>query len=511
MSKILRFLDAGRCLGWLCLFALLLAAAMLPAVSGTAAEKPSKLSPTLEEALKCKAPEIRAFLWKEMEHPKGSLHVGVIKFLVQFGDQPPSDNAGLLNWHVARRLEAALSLTLDPKSGEADTFRMLHIDSLSQDLMRKANHLSSGPDGRKAFFKTEYSPAWGPEDTIPAHVFLTGLVKIAEGARTMEVAVQAFDSTGKKPVEVCRFTVAAEARLLTEGGVSFALPRGSKSTEDNVEIVVAQKGPSQLPPGDPGGVTNPAKQDQKPKESYTPRKLLEEGPINFEIQYKKSGQDRFQKVEITEAGMVREPEEGTEVRFQLKRDEKADRKAYGVLFMVNGENTIYREEPVLDPFLAHLWILDKDDDKPAFVTGYLRKNRVKKDQDYVEEKFTVKSVEESRSMEVNYGPLTGTLTIMIFEGQIVDGKDEPDSKETEFVRAISRGVPDKLGKTNTLKGLQNRLQEAVTLKPKSADVVLRGLIVGGELTKQKVEDVPFRGRVLVSSIQLRYYKPLSRN
>jgi hypothetical protein len=70
--------------------------------------------------------------------------------------------------------------------------------------------------------------------------------------------------------------------------------------------------------------------------------------------------------------------------------------------------------------------------------------------------------------------------------------------------------PDKLGKTNTLKGLQNRLQEAVTLKPKSADVVSRGLIVGGELTKQKVKDVPFRGRVLVSSIQLRYYKPQSR-
>jgi predicted Ser/Thr protein kinase len=287
-------------------------------------------------------------------------------------------------------------------------------------------------------------------------------------------------------------------------GVSFALPRGAPH-KDNAELVVAAAGRPEFTSGTTGGESKEEKPSEKPKERETVRKLLDKAPIDFQIQYKNKGEDKFRKVEIEENGTVPEPEEGTQVRFQLKR-KKDTNNAYGVLLMVNGENTFYPEERVLDYSHAHLWILDpKDDDRPTFVTGFLKKGL-----DNEVAIFRVLSAVESQSTEVNYGRHAGTFTIVVFQGRI-DGKDEPDGKETEFVRETSRGVPDKLGKTNTLKGLQNRLQEAATPKPKSTDVVSRGLIVGGELTKQKVKDVPFRGRVPVSSIQLRYYKPQSRD
>lgn len=498
MSKTLRFLDAGRCLVRLCLFALLLAAAMLPAAPAMAEEKQSQLNPTLQEALKCKAPEIRAFLWKEMVHPEESLHVGVIKFLVKLGDQPPSDNAGPLNWYIARRLEAALILTLKPNTKEAHAFRILHIDTLSKDLMGKVNHLK--PEGRRAFFQTQYSPAWGQENTLPAHVFLTGLVTVPDGARTMKVEVQAFDNTGKEPVKVCCFEVAAQPRLITEAGVSFALSRGAPH-QDNTAWVEHK-----LPTEATVVVSNPVKPREKARESETILNLLNKAPIDFQIEYKNKGENEFRKVEIEENGTVPEPEEGTKVRFQLKRRKDKDtNSAYGVLLMVNGENTIYRE-PVSDYSRAHLWILDKDDDKPTFVTGFLKKGP---DNEVAE--FEVLSAAESQAMEVNYGRHVGTLTIVIFQGQI-DGKEEPGPKETEFVRAISFGVPDKLAKPNGLKALQDSLQKTASLKTKkSKDVVSRGLIVEGNITKQDVQDVPFRSRVPVSSIQLRYYKPQSRD
>jgi hypothetical protein len=320
-------------------------------------------------------------------------------------------------------------------------------------------------------------------------VFLTGLVTVADGARTMKVEVQAFDSTGKEPVKVCCFEVAAQPRLLTEAGVSFALSRGAPH-QDNTEWVEQ----------------NPVKSREKPRESETILNLLNKAPIDFQIEYKNKGENEFRKVEIKENGTIPEPEKGTEVRFQLKRRKDKDANgAYGVLLMVNGENTIYRE-PVSDYSRAHLWVLDpKDDDEPTFVTGFLKKGT---DNEVAE--FEVLSAAESQAMEVNYGRHVGTLTIVIFQGRI-DDKEESDPKETEFVRAISIGVPDKLGKPNGLKALQDSLQKTASLKPKSKNVVSHGLLVEGKITKQKVEDKPFRSRVPVSSIQLRYYKPQSRD
>src|SRR5262249_11880480 len=137
-------------------------------------------------------------------------------------------------------------------------------------------------------------------------------------------------------------------------------------------LVVAREQP-ELPPEATVVLANQGKPREKPNGGETVRELLEKAPIDFQIQYKNKGEDKFQEVEIKENGTVPEPEEGTQVRFQLKR-KKDTNNAYGVLLMVNGENTIYPEEQEPDPSRVHLWILDpKDDDKATFVTGFLKK------------------------------------------------------------------------------------------------------------------------------------------
>jgi hypothetical protein len=441
-------------------------------------------NPTLEEALRENAPKIRAFLWEHMKHPDKSLHVGVLKFLVQTGDRPPSDNAGPLNLHIARRLEAALILCLP--EADADKVRILHNPGAV--LMRKANYLNK--DSRKAFFQRNYPPAWGDGDMISADVFVTGLVKISGGSRALDVTVQAFDETDKKLVRVCNFQVAADPRLLTEAGVSFALSRGSNPV-DLANLVAASNG-RELPTE----VSTSIPSDKKIK-SPTVRELLQEAPIDFQVLYDGERQ------KVGENGTVCEPTEKTKVAFRLKHKNRDD-CTYGVVLKINGENSIYPKELELDDFRGHKWVLSRKDD--FLIKGYLMEDL--KDE---AAEFKVLPGSESKVEEVNYGPHAGTFTIIIYRGRpdgkdYPGGKDQPDDQESEVVNAIARGVPDQLGKTNnTLKALQGQLRRSADARTNG---VARGLIVAGQPTKLRVKDVKFHAYPLpVSVIHLRYFKP----
>jgi hypothetical protein len=500
MAKTLWHRDAGRCLGYSCLFASLVAAAGLLTASAQAAEKPAQKEATLEEELLRQAPKIRDFLWHKMKHPEKQIRVGVVKFLVQVGEQRPSDNAGPLNWHLARRLEAALILTLDSKT-EADTFRILHIHDPKKELMTSANHRTE--DGRKAFFQDKkYRPAWesalDKEEAIPADVFLTGVVKITDEARTLQITVQAFDRTGREPVNVCNFSVAAEPRLLAEAGVSFGLSRGSNA-EDVAKLVANWKKP-ELPPEATPIVRTKQTLGVKPKQGATVRQLLERSPIDIQILYKDKGAKKAKEVDIDDDGTVPEPTEGTKVSFRLKHKNNQDKYTYGVILKVNGENTIYPEEAEPDDVRAHKWILSPKDD--FLITGYLKKGL--KDQAAT---FTGLPVSESKLEEVNYGPHAGAFTLVIFLGR-PDSKDRAEVEQSEVARATSRGVPEELGNPNSLTALQRKLRGAAARNRQPMTGRPRGLIVPGEPMKQEVDTVEFHAyHTPVSVIQLRYYKP----
>jgi hypothetical protein len=497
MLKPLCSLKVERCLGWLCLFALVPAVVLLLTTSPKAAEGQAKKYRTLEEEMVSQAPAIVDFLWKKMKHPESSLHVGVIKFLVQIGDNRPSDNAGPLNWYIARRLEAALILTLP--DDKADTIRILHIHNPSKEIMSSANHLTE--DGRSDFFRKKITPAWGDQEKIFADMFLTGLVKIVDGGRNMEVVVQAFDRTDRKLVEVYNCKVVSEAHLLTEAGVSFGLSRG---TDEGREKWLAAWNKPELPPEEIVVASDKPKPGQgvKPISRPTVRQLLEQAPIEFQVYYKDD--EKTRKVEMDEDGILPEPPAGTKVSFRLKHKNNQDKHTYGVVLKINGENSIYREETEPYDFRAHQWILEPKDD--YYVPGFLQRNLKDK-----VAAFTALPVSESKLEEVNYGPHAGTFTLVIFMGQ-KEGKAQPEEQESEVVlNAARRGVPVNLGNPNSLKALKNHLQQQAAQKHNPTNGRPRGIIVPGEPLKQPVDTLKFQAYPTpVSVIQLRYYKPHSR-
>jgi hypothetical protein len=301
----------------------------------------------------------------------------------------------------------------------------------------------------------------------------------------------------QKLVEVCSFKAAAEPRLLTEAGASFALSRGS-NPEDLVNLV-ADRTWTQLPAETTAIVPNTDTQGVKPKDRVLVRQLLERAPIDFQVFYQKKGDNQPRPVEIDEEGTLPEPAQGTKVTFRLKH-KNTDKYTYGVVLKVNGENTISPEEREPDDFRAPKWILEPKDD--YVITGFLKRNLKGK-----AATFTVLPASESKLEEVNYGPHAGTFTLVVFLGR-PGGKAAPENKDAVLVRATSRGVPDKLNKPNRLEALQGKLREEAAQTHSSTNGKRRGLIVPGETAQVEVDTVAFSAYPTpVSVIQFRYYKP----
>jgi hypothetical protein len=454
----------------LCLFvSVLLAGAVLLAVPGQTGAKEGVNKPTLEQALKDKASEIQQFLWEKMDHPKDCLHIGVLKFQVQVGNGPLSKNAGPLNLYMARRLEVALILSL---CQQEDRIRILHNPGeqvkTTTDLTEKR--------GREVFFgERRYRPAWwgNKQEDIPAHVFLTGEVKIQEEGETAEILIRAFDRRCEAPVKGCAFQTATDPRMLTESGASFVLSRGSI---DDWKVVMSN--------------TQPAKADQK---RPTARELLRQAPIDFQILYNGVQQP------IAEDGTVPEPTSKDAVTFRLKHNER-DTKTYGVILKVNGLNTLWPDDADADDdfFRCYKWLVKPHGnfEVKGFQTGQ-----------ETAKAFTVLSAKESRQKKLYYGEHAGTFTVIILEGKDNDEKPPvmPDRPRDEV--AIAHGVPNGLNDFGSLKALQDRL----LAKPQPAEgkVVPKGIIEAGDKEKEhRVNLEPFDASAKrIPVIQIRYYKP----
>jgi|GEM_PF-1105997 len=499
----------------LCLCALLWASAALLTAPAEANEKNNRKYPTLEKALQGNAPKILDAL-RERKPQGKTLHVGVLKFRVQVGENPASDNIGPLNLLMASRLEAALILVLNDK----DKIRILHDPSavIWENSNSRAN--PDTPEGRKAFFDNKYPPAWGSEKKLPADLLLTGLVKIDDRAKIVEVVVQALDRTGEKPKQLCRFEALADPRLLTEAGVCFALPRGANPKDIENMKVAWENQDSDWPDkvktvttAVPGGFRPIAAASESSEKPNTPptvvigktkkinevQKVLREAPILFEVLY------NGEKVKVREDGTVPEPPAGTKVTFRLKHKKK-DEFTYGVVLKINGENTIFPHKRETDDFAYPKWILAPGDSFE--IRGYQMDDAGKEAKE-----FKVLPSWESKQVEAYYGPHAGTFTVVIFQ----ERRNSGDSRLVHLmngndVPAISRGVPSSPPeeRDNTLKALQKKLQ-AAGQEQSSPSRGARGLIVQGSLTKQEVTEVAFKGYPIpVSVLQIRYYKPQSK-
>ncbi len=409
---------------------------------------------TIDVALLRQAPRVLGYL---KEH--GYRNVGVLKFRVQKGDEPVSDHVGTLNLDLAARLEVALVLTTDIKA----PLGIIHDASAVAAKIPGANHLNE--PGRRALLGARYPLAWGGEQVEP-DAFLTGVAQVSPDLKTVTMSILAFGRDGGKLEKVADFTATTDPPMLTAAGESFVLTRGLfdegqvKMTKV-VEIALKVKAQQAL---------NPIQSAEAP----VALEVLYDGrPVPLEI---RGGQ-----------ALVREPQEGQKVTLVLRKtDATPDR--YGVVLMVNGENTLYRERQ--SPPNCQKWILSPQD--PAITVHGFQGDEGKA------ETFRVLSRAESAKDAMDYGSDVGTISLVVFREASGGGEPLALDEEAEDLAAVSRAAfPAK--PPENLSALRHQLHQGS---------INRGLIVQGQQIGVAIRRVEFRpDPTPVMSATITYYRP----
>jgi len=283
----------------------------------------------LDAALAAQAPQIVRYL---REH--GYKNVGVLKFLVARGKGALQDNVGTLNRNLPNRLEAALVLALpDDEMGLITRAS----DAVAASGNKRATHRTAA--GRREFFRINpqgFRRAWGNEEPVRPDAFLTGEVRLASDLRQVEVKILAFDRKDPtKLATVCTFEAAADARTLSEAGVSFARARGTQEPEESDSQIVLAPKSKFVPQSSP----EPELPSEDKNKNNKFKDVVKDMPVRLDILM------NGKEVEPGEEGQVPEPKQGDELTFRLTNEGK---ETYGVLLRVNGKITIFPEEDVPD-------------------------------------------------------------------------------------------------------------------------------------------------------------------
>jgi hypothetical protein len=419
---------------------------------------PAAGAETLDRTLLKQAPRVIAYL---KEH--GTKNVGVLKFRVKKGDEAASDRVGPLNLNLAGRLEIALVLATDLKQPLGI---IRNADAVAATLPG-ANHLTK--PGRQALFHGRYPLAWGDQQVEP-DAFLTGVAVVSSDRKQMTVGIMAFGKDGEKLDNVAQFTASTDAPTLAEAGESFLIRGAFDAGQADVvhEKVVAsavqvKASPATTPLRDPSA------------------------PVTLEIRY----DGRPVPIEIREGkAEVREPGERQNVAFVIRKVDRTPDK-YGVVLLVNGVNTLYKEQTA--PEHASKWVLGPDH-RETVVSGYQTGAKSA-------EAFRVLSSAESKTNAMHYGPAAGTITLVAFREKTREVAAPPLDDEGEDLIALSRGMlPPEQPKT--LAALKFRLREG------AGQGGSRGLIVAGETLGAAARTVEFQAESTpVMSATITYYKP----
>jgi hypothetical protein len=451
------------------------------ALGATAARAGDEL-PTLDKALRDNAPEIV----KELRERKYQ-NVGVLKFLVRYGDGPARDNAGPLNTSLADRLEVALVLALDNDN-------LAIIGNASKGVVAsdnpRATHLTEA--GRRELFKINgqkyfHIPWKAGADGVQADAFLTGEARFSPDRRSMRISVQLFDRDNPKRVcMISEFAAASDLRSLTETGITFARGRF-----DNPAQLVA-KAADNAPQPDDG-------KDELQKKANAALTALRQSPVQLKILY--DGDEQVVRPTPVVADksnvllQVETPKVRQEVSFTLSN---TSNDTYGVVLKINGQNTIKREQQ--DALDCKRWILKGNE--TITVTGFQLDN-VKID------KFKVQTPYESELNSVYYGDNAGTISMVVFRSGKPEDAAPDKSEEAVAVATVSRGMLSLHGEpmASDLKRFQKQLRKETDSD--SAAARSRGLVTGaggnGNNPVKEVEFHPIPTPELSATI--RYYEP----
>lgn len=446
--------------------------------------------PALDEALLKNAPLILEYLHGKNERKQAYRNVGVLKFLVQRGDGSLVDNAGPLNRSLADRLEVALIL--------ANEDNKLGILSRAGDGVAAAGMHATHrtPEGRARFFdipKELFTRSWGKLTEGP-DCFLTGEARLAADLRTIAVTVQAFGKDDPKDlVTVCTLEAATDERTLAEAGLRYLSPR---------------------PKGWPIPVITKLKEDKEKNTGSILPVSTTDKETGFKLVQQLEAEKKEDPIELVilyngkpvprDAVGVPTPDEG--VRVQLRLTNRTKDETYGVVLLVNGENTIFREEQG-PPLEMYKWVVEPG--KSITIDGY-QSNLEKCDA------FQVLPPRESEERAVHYGRDAGLISLWVFRGVGPGGTDFAKyeaPKLPDDVRLVSRGTPKRgAGEQppNDLLTLKNRLRNQLrsddTNEAKGPRA--KGLIVSGGQADSPVQTTPFKAYPLpVKFDTIRYYQP----
>jgi hypothetical protein len=435
----------------------------------------TQAAPTLDEALQEQAKTILQHL-----RAKKYKNVGVLKFLVQKGDDKPSDNAGPLNRVMADRLEIALIL-----ANPDDQLGIIHQASA---VVAKhggcANHLTAG--GRRKLLQLNgYVRAWenkdadGNEIAIRAEALLTGLVHIQPELDRTTVTVLAFDRQDNELTKVASFSAPLDARTLTEAGYSFRRRSVTPTTRP-------QEGNAD-PDNKGGNDLRIADKNLNP---------LQNSPIEVQILY----DDQPQPIQVKNGEpSVEGPRAGQQVSFLIKN---RGTETYGVVFKINGMNSLGKQK--LPSAQCRKWVVEPNESVP--VVGF----QVSKDR---AEAFSVMTPEESEADEINYEEHVGTFSIQVFPAK---GRDEARLTEEDAASQTRSAIrnaeilPDRPQSLAALQGQLKRQHQAKTNKEGERRVPSKGpgLIKGGKEIENAIRVVPFEAAAdPVWSTTIRYYEP----
>jgi len=434
--------------------------------------------PTLDQALRANAEKIV----KQLKEEKYK-NVGVLKFTVRSGDGPARDNVGPLNTSLADRLEVALVLALDD-----DSLGIISNASkgVAESGNERATHLTA--KGRKELFAIKdkyFSVPWRAGQPVKPDAFLIGEARLAPNRRSLTVVIQVFDRDNlDKPKTIAEFPAAADLRTLTETGVTFA----SRGAFDNPDVVVAKATEAAPQPDD-----KPEVLQKKAEQALAD---LKQSPIKVEILYDKDVQAVQAAPISADQGntllQVKTPKTTQKVAFRLTN---TDRDTYGVVFKINGHNTIKSEQQ--DALDCKKWIL-KPGDKITIHGFQLN--------DKEADPFAVQTPFESDLNSVYYGDNAGTYSLVVFRAA---KEKDVIVKADPVLATISRGMVSLHGepKATNLKGLQDQLKKEAG--EDAAAARSRGLVTGsGTVGNSPVEQVEFTPLPIpVLSATIRYFEP----
>jgi len=408
---------------------------------------------------------------------------GVLKFSVGIGDGPIHKSVGSLNLRLAEKLEMALVMANPAQESQAgNQVGIVRGASDVANSIEGANHLTL--EGRKLLFTKAYPLAWVFRDqsSIIPDSLIVGVAQVHADLRNMNVELQLLTKNDLQLQPLATLTVPTDLEDLIDSGESFTtrgmFDDGSvQESRKKVELIVKKSFDIRQ---ETTGKSQPQAARQHPLVPSS------NSPIQFEVWY--DGQR--QALEFRDgAAFMKEPREGQKVSFIVTRN-GADKKRYGVLVRVNGENTLYRERT--PDFRASIWILEPSLAKFS-VQGFQLDKGTRQD-------FRVLSDRESKNRTIDYGRDIGLISIVVYQEQ---STSKPILSEDQIDLAVQSQAQ------LPLKTASSRGQLGKSLFDQLMDQDgTRGLIAEGQSKAAAINTVTFdRDPTPVMATSIRYYAP----